>query len=291
MIVENKYRLSPIWDATLDIYKEIVKICDRHNLRHYVTDGTLIGAVRHKGFIPWDDDFDMSMPRPDYEKFIEYAKTELPSHLKFVNWKNTPEFHLMFGKVQDSRKEVIKDLEEKSGLKMSNGIFVDIFPIDGYPRNVLDRFFVKFMHFTLNQAINFRFSKWGNRSWVGRLLHPISGLIALFTPWLRTYKDFQLVSEKMLLKFPYELSEYTGRASICLHVLNRPPLAKSAWGEGRIVKFHNTEVRIPFDSKAYLQPIYGDYMKLPPESARHPTHSYSDYFPWWLGPTTNKNPY
>ena len=282
----NNYNLEPIWNELIRIYKIVADICDRHGLRYYVTDGTLIGAVRHNGFIPWDDDFDMSMPRPDYEKFIEYAKTELPPYLKFVNWKNTPEFHLMFGKVQDCRKEVVKDLEEKSGLKMSNGVFVDIFPIDGYPRSVLGRLYIKYMHFILNQALNFRFCKWINRSWIGMLLHPVSGVIALlFTPWLRTYNDFQAVYEKLLLKFPYELSEYTGRASICLHVLNRPPLAKSAWGEGRIVKFHNTEVRIPSDSNAYLLPIYGDYMKLPPESARHPTHSYSDYCPWWLGPT------
>lgn len=285
MISENTYCLSPIWEGTLEIYKEIVKICDRHNLRHYVTDGTLIGAVRHKGFIPWDDDFDMSMPRPDYEKFIEYAQTELPPHLNFVNWKNTPEFHLMFGKVQDCRKEVIEDIEKKSGLKMSNGLFVDIFPIDGYPMNILDRLMIKVINFILIQNMNFRFMKWRERSWKGRLLHPLGALVAILAPYLRKHSDFQSIYEKLLLKYSYDTSEYTGRASLLLHVLNRPPLAKIAWGVGRKVTFCGTWVTIPSDADAYLCPIYGDYMKLPPEEKRHPTHSYSDYCPWWLGPT------
>lgn len=285
MISEDNYNLRPIWDATLEVYREIVKICDRHDLRYYVTDGTLIGAVRHKGFIPWDDDFDMSMPRPDYEKFIEYAKTELPAHLKFVNWKNTPEFHLLFGKVQDCRREVVCDLEKRSGLKLSNGLFVDIFPIEGYPMGRLDRAYIKILNFLLTQDMNFRFTKWRDRFWKGRLLHPLGAVIALLMPHMREYSDFQSIYEKLLLKYSYDTSEYTGRASICLHVLNRAPLAKTAWGIGRKVEFHDTEVTIPQDADAYLRPIYGDYMKLPAVESRHPTHSYSDYCPWWLGPT------
>ena len=198
MISEDNYNLRPIWDATLEVYREIVKICDRHDLRYYVTDGTLIGAVRHKGFIPWDDDFDMSMPRPDYEKFIEYAKTELPVHLKFVNWRNTPEFHLLFGKVQECRREVVCDLEKRSGLKMSNGLFVDIFPIEGYPKGRLGRACINILNFILTQDMNFRFMKWRDRSWKGRFLHPLGALMALLMPHLRKYSDFLSIYEKLL---------------------------------------------------------------------------------------------
>lgn len=285
MNIEDQYNLRPIWDATFEIYKEIAKICDRHSLRYYVTDGTLIGAVRHKGFIPWDDDFDMSMPRPDYERFIGYAKNELPSHLKFVNWENTPEFHLMFGKVQDCRREVVVSLENQCGCKLSNGVFVDIFPIDGYPVKKSDRFLIRAFDFILRQDINFRFIKWKDRSWKGRLLYPLGALIAFILPWLKTYSDFQRVYEKMLLKYPYDMSEYTGRASVCLHVINRPPLLKTTWGMGRKIDFHTSKVNIPDNFDAYLRPIYGDYMRLPPVESRHPSHSYSYRCAWWLGPT------
>jgi len=288
MISYDPFHLRPIWDATLDIYKEIDKVCDRHGLRYYVTDGTLIGAIRHKGFIPWDDDFDMSMPRPDYEKFIEYAKTELPPHLKFVNWKNTPEFQLMFGKVQDCRRELIEDLEHQSGIKMANGLFVDIFPIDGYPSGVFSRMVIKAVNFVLSQDMNFRFTRLKDRSWKGRILHPLGAVFSALLPWLRTYADFQAVYEQILLRYPYAVSENTGRASVCLHGLNRPPLSKTAWGEGRTVEFHDTQVVVPSDSHAYLSMLYGDYMKLPPESKRHPTHTYAKRCPWWLGPTIEK---
>ena len=289
MISDDKFNLRPIWDATLEIYKAVVTICKRHNLRHYVTDGTLIGAIRHKGFIPWDDDFDMSMPRPDYEKFIMYAKDELPSHLKFVNWKNTPEFHLLFGKVQDCRREVIENLERESGITMSNGLFLDIFPIDGYPIGRMKVLFIKTVNWFLVQAMNYRFPQKKEHSFKGRLVHPLRACIAiLFSPCLREYSDFLSVYEQLLLIDPFETAEFTGRASLCLHELNRLPLAKSAWGVGQKVEFHNTRVTIPSDYDAYLRPIYGDYMELPPKEVQHPTHDYGAHCPWWLGPTSKQ---
>ena len=141
---EDPFGLRPLWDASLGIYREIAKICERHGLRYYVTDGTALGAVRHKGFIPWDDDFDMSMPRPDYEKFKKIFMAELPPHLKFVDFHNTPEFGLLFGKVQDCRRDKIEALEKVVGFQLSNGLFIDIFPIDGYPRS---RFVGKVVYF------------------------------------------------------------------------------------------------------------------------------------------------
>ena len=79
------YGLRPLWDALYEIYEEFAKICDKHGLRYYAFAGTLLGAIRHNGFIPWDDDLDVAMPRPDYEKFIQISKTELPRHLNFVD--------------------------------------------------------------------------------------------------------------------------------------------------------------------------------------------------------------
>ena len=287
MISEDKFNLRPIWDATLEIYQAVVTICERHNLRHYVTDGTLIGAIRHKGFVPWDDDFDMSMPRPDYEKFIEYAKTELPPHLKFVNWHNTPEFHGLFGKVQDCRREVVEGLERKTGRMLSNGLFIDIFPIEGYPESKLGVWSIKARDFLLTQLMVWRFGSFRDRSLKGKLMTPFGFLLACLMPWLRTHSDFMRVYEKMLLKHRFEKCRFTGRASLRLHVVNRPPLPVTAWGNGQTHEFHDRRVMVPSDYDAYLRPIYGDYMKMPPEEKRRPTHDYGVHCPWWLGPTND----
>ena len=80
--MENIERLHQI---DIEIVKEVVKICDKHNLLYYMIGGTMLGAIRHKGFIPWDDDVDLGMPREDYEEFLKIASKELPDYLKIVN--------------------------------------------------------------------------------------------------------------------------------------------------------------------------------------------------------------
>lgn len=285
MISEDKFNLRPIWDATLEIYEAVVAVCKRHGLRHYVTDGTLIGAIRHRGFVPWDDDFDMSMPRPDYEKFIEYAKSELPPYLKFVNWKNTPEFHGLFGKVQDCRRDVVEGLERETGRTLSNGLFIDIFPIEGYPESRFARIKIKLLYFLVTQIMVWRFGSLCGRSLKGKALGVLGFLLSCMTPHLRTHADFLKIYEHQLLKYQFDKCANTGRASLCPHVVNRPPLPKEAWGEGRLHEFHDRQVVIPSDYDAYMRPIYGDYMQMPPEEKRKPTHDYGIHCPWWLGPT------
>lgn len=254
----DAFGLRPLWDASLEVYFAIAAVCDRHGLRYYVTDGTALGAIRHRGFIPWDDDFDISMPRPDYEVFKRIASNELSAHLKFVDFHNTPEFGLLFGKVQDCRREKIETIERTMGFRLSNGIFVDIFPIDGYPKHwlsrsviyVLSRFFARLT----------RLGYWGN--FIG-----------------------MRVCEFLAKLFSYEKSELTGRSCSALSVLRRKGLAKKVWGTPIKVEFDESTVLVPEDVNAYLSNEYGDYMKLPSKGKCHPTHSYAERCPWWLGPT------
>ena len=142
--------LLPLQEAIYSIYDDFATICDRNGLRYYALGGTLLGAVRHNGFIPWDDDLDVAMPRPDYEKFIEIAKRELPAHLKFMNWQDVPEMEVLFGKVQETRKSVVEDLEKRLGITLSCGIYIDIFPLDGYPAAKVQRGLMKLKHMFLS---------------------------------------------------------------------------------------------------------------------------------------------
>ena len=112
----DDYNLRPIWDTILDVWKECYAICKRHNLRIWVAYGTAIGAMRHKGFIPWDDDFDVMMPRADYNLFMKYAVDELPAYMKWHSIENDPKYTLLFGKVQDERKDVLNKVKEESNL-------------------------------------------------------------------------------------------------------------------------------------------------------------------------------
>ena len=117
----------------MEIVKEVVRICDQYGLMYYMLGGTMLGAIRHKGFIPWDDDVDLDMPRNDYEKFLEIASDELSSHLKIVNYRTDPKYQYYITRVLDTQTKVI---EERIGNDSKyTHASIDIFPIDGTPNN------------------------------------------------------------------------------------------------------------------------------------------------------------
>lgn len=277
--------LAPVWAATLEIYREVARICDRHHLRYYLTDGSAIGAVRHHGFIPWDDDFDMSMPREDYRKFIAYARAELPPHLKFLNWENCPEFCFLFGKVQDCRRDMVESVERDCGYMLSNGLYIDIIPIDGYPTSVLEKEFVKIYTYLLRALWRAKFGIFRNQSRKGKLLCVLGHVFSMFVPWIRYPEQIMARCEKLLCRHAFSESENTQRASVFLTGLNRSPLPKSWWGKATMCAFCDIQVPLPHDYDSYLHFYFGEYMKLPPPEKRKPSHGYAHRCGWWLGPT------
>ena len=285
----TEMKLDSVWRSILEIYGEVAKICDRHGLRYYLTDGTAIGAVRHSGFIPWDDDFDMSMPREDYEKFIVYANEELPSHLKFLNWKNCSEFNFLFGKVQDCRREKVESVEKECGYMLSNGLYIDILPIDGYPESKFERMIVKTYAYLLRALWRAKFGVFRNQSRNGKILCIFGHVFSFFVPWIRKPGQIMSRCEKMLRRHPFEGAKFTSRASVYLTGLNRPPLPVEWWGDAVWKDFMNIKVPLPHDYDSYLRFYYGDYMKLPPEEQRKPSHGYKYRCGWWLGPTRREN--
>ena len=128
------HEISPlIKEEILSIYKSFAAICQKYDIKHCVAFGTMLGAVRHNGFIPWDDDFDVFMLREDYEKFLTVADKELPEYFKVVSHRNCPAFPVNFSKIQESRKEIYEMIEEKEGYVSPTGLYIDIFPLDGVP--------------------------------------------------------------------------------------------------------------------------------------------------------------
>ena len=286
MISDDRFGLRPLWDAMLAIYSEVAKICDRHGLRYYATDGTALGAIRHKGFIPWDDDFDISMPRPDYEKFLELAKTELPENLKIVNNDNTPEFKLIFAKVQEVREPYVKQIENKLGYELSNGIFIDVFPIEGYPCG-FRRIFINLIISILARAII-----WGNQNHSSMTIKNLVKtlyvkIVRLIIPGCQDWQDCIHTMERLVRSTDFETSEFTSRTCSQLKLTRRSPLPRKVWGKARILEFDNITIPVPENVDSYLRNEFNkyDYRELPPVEEQHPTHSYSSRCPWWLGPT------
>ena len=116
----------------LDILKEFLRISKKYHLRYYALGGTLLGAVRHKGFIPWDDDIDIGMPRPDFDRFTEIVKQELPEGMVYKTYQDTPGYRYYVPRLCDSRVKVV---DTASSVQKVREAWIDIFPLDGMPGN------------------------------------------------------------------------------------------------------------------------------------------------------------
>ena len=145
------------------ILKEIKKICDNHNLQFFMIGGTLLGAVRHHGIIPWDDDIDIGLLRKDYQTFIEFAPKELPSYLWVSNYHTDEGMGEPFTKVMDMRGKLVEIFASTSN--SPKGIFVDVFPVDHVPDSKIKRIIHRFKNYELRKLIlldaNYNFRKTG----------------------------------------------------------------------------------------------------------------------------------
>ena len=117
----------------MGILDEVHQYCEAHGLRYFLSSGTLIGAVRHKGYIPWDDDIDIYMPRKDYEQFLREFKGS--EQFKLLNPAKEPHYYYTFAKVVDLRTRMVED--ETEGFEI--GVFMDIFPVDYVTDNLQER--------------------------------------------------------------------------------------------------------------------------------------------------------
>lgn len=139
-------QLRKIQESCLEILKATAKVCDENNLTYYLCGGTLLGAIRHKGFIPWDDDIDIIMPREDYKKLIEIANNQLPSnyelqHYSLINRKEDIKTHHV--QIVDKNIDLLRKWTIKEEVIHP---WVDVFPLDGMPNNVFSRY-IHYYHY------------------------------------------------------------------------------------------------------------------------------------------------
>ena len=254
---QRSYNLHPLWDATLEIYDAIRNICEEHGLRYFAGFGTLIGAVRHRGFIPWDDDFDLYMPRPDYEVFMRLSAEELPQNLIWQSVETDPNYPYRFGKVRETRKDRIADVAQQSRLRLQDGIYVDFFPLDGLPTTDVGR-----LLWCVKRALIRRGSD-GNK-WFFKMLFGMYG----------TQQENRLNFTKWMKAIPFNKAKRVGTSSPyeASATPNRWWHPKEWFDSYKEVPFEDRIIRIPIGTHELLTAIYGDYMKLPPEKERKPSH-------------------
>ena len=278
------FDLSPQWKAVMEVYDIFADLANRHGLRFYLAFGSVLGAIRHGGFIPWDDDFDVQMPRKDYEEFRQLAARELPSHLKWVDWENTPEYIQLFGKVQDTRPEVLRQVERETDCAFPQGIYIDVFPLDGVPNTCFGKFRRTVQRQILRMQEIYRFVDHPKR-WQGKIAR-LGGAVLARLGWrIRDRRDIQRIVDSRVREVSMEQSKRCG--------VPHPEWIDTAavkpveiFGEPRLVPFMGRMVPVPHDAERYLRLNYGDYLTLPPkEERRKPKHANQPPAPWIFGPT------
>lgn len=280
-----KYGLQPVWTAIGEIYKEFARICDKYSLRYYASGGTALGAIRHKGFIPWDDDIDIMLPRNDYEKFLEIALKELPSHLKIVNRHNTPEFNMLFSKIQDCRRERVEAVEKQIGRVIPGGLFLDFYPMDGFPEG-FHLLWTKFRYLMLDLLWHYRCCKYKELSSKGRVAFILGCLLSPFAHRLKDASQLTAAYDAILKENLYEESVYVADIGCYRSVFIQPKMETAFFKDRLPLKFEGYVMMVPRDIDAYCRNKFGDrYMQIPPELSRKSTHNSIERSPWWLGPT------
>lgn len=270
----EEYDLSKVHHANLSILKEIDRICRKYRIKYLLDAGTLLGAVRHKGFIPWDDDADVAFTRSHYEAFVKVVRRELPETMELLEPKDlrggkafydfTPRILYKNSKTHEDTKE----MEYYEG--KLNHLWVDLFIIDELPEKKAASTWTLLLHtviygLAMGHRYRLDFSKYSltNKICVG-ILALLGKLIPMSV--LGKLQHRAAVKDR---KGKSKLRYYSNYQPDYLYVT-----LQKEWCEETVdLEFEDTKLMAPKGWHEVLTWVYGDYKKLPPKDMQHPTHS------------------
>lgn len=243
--------------AELDILKALIKVLNKHHLKYWAYGGTAIGAVRHQGFIPWDDDIDLVMSRPDFEKLAKIAQTE---------GLGDPNYELYCFEAGNGDNAIPKIINRQVVLesvsKTEDFLWLDIFPLDGYPDENPEKYYKKVKHYRDNTYLRTLRYKRGVEQ-----KNPLKSLAA--TPYkLRNINDVLAKLMRMSRKYDFDSAQkHVGPVFWASHPGD---ILQKSWLNKTIqLPFEDIKINVFADYDAYLTGRFGaNYMELPPESAR-----------------------
>lgn len=274
IFLKEKLTINEIQLVSLEILYEISTICETQNFQYSLIYGTLIGAIRHHGYIPWDDDIDIMMPRPDYEKFLIYMKnnTDKYPNLHVFNHEECSEYPYMITRVSDDRYVIKMENEKPYGM----GIFIDIYPFDGLGDDKKEALAYGMKGDRLSslcyQASREHFAIETTTS-ILRIM--IKYPVYIFSKIIGK-EYFQNKLEKLAGKRDYESSKYIG-CVIWLSGGEKDIFPREWFDETIFFEFEKYKFRVPKNYDKVLRHIYGNYMALPPMKDRIGHHCYEVY--------------
>ena len=261
--------IDDIKKIELDILSEFHAICVKNNMRYSLGGGSLLGAVRHKGFIPWDDDVDVMMPRPDYERFLRYCrKNKTLFSLKSIH--NNKKYIKLFAKADMPNTKI------DNGMKTTvYGINIDVFPLDGLGNSYSEA--VKQFNktsFERELLVASAWKKYSRSKNQPLYIEPLRLVLFLLSRFINPYK-LALKIDRKCQSVNFDESEYA--ACICGSYRLKEIVKKKELSEYKLMDFEDRKFYGISDYDNYLTKHYGDYMKLPPKDKQVTRHDFKAY--------------
>lgn len=263
----EKKDLNQLQQTELSILISFDEYCKKHNLKYYLVGGALLGAARYKGFIPWDDDIDVAMPRLDYEKLKECWKADEIEGCFLQNGETDKNFSRCIQKIRKNNTEIIEGLS--SNVKMNNGIYIDIFPVDFVVSD--DEKIIGKKAATIRKLMSFRAIRGGYIG--GGIKSLIKRIIKAMTFFISPESIDKSIDRLCVL----ENDKETNYAILYLHNYEwkKQIHEKDVFGEGGICEFEGYSFSAPKDMNAFLKKVFGeDYMNEPPKEKQNNPHNY-----------------
>lgn len=237
----------------LELFRCFEAVCRKLGLGYFLVCGSALGAVKYGGFIPWDDDMDVGLFRADYEVFLREAPALLPEHLFLQNYRTDPAFPAIFSKLRHSGTTCVE--WAASDLPIHHGVFIDIFPLDGYPADKGERRRLEVRKAVLRRLLSTAFRP--NRWWKWICISPFR-LLGVHRHTAQIARRY----EEMIAGYPTEGSAIIANHGNWQGRLEYAPA--SQYGDGVWGSFEGMQVRLPAQYDAYLRQKYGDYELDPP---------------------------
>ena len=255
--------MTEMQQKLLEMFTYLINYLETNELTYYIVGGTLLGAVRHKGFIPWDDDIDIAMPRNDYEKFIKFYNNENKRFILETPYENK-DFLYTFSKLYDTQTTLI----ERRRRNFKRGIFIDILPLDGAGMSYKESITLFKKINKMNAFFNARTCAIRKeRKWYKNLAIILARIIPLFDD-----KKYSLKIDSVVSSLDYSDSLYVANFSGTYG--KKEVVEKRLFGKPCVFEFETLKVKGPEFYNEYLTHLYGDWTKLPPPEKRGIQHDY-----------------
>lgn len=252
----TQIQYNEIHDKLLELAKYFDSFCKENGIEYYLHGGTALGAIRHKGFIPWDDDFDVQMTKDNYDKFIELAKTKLDTDRFYLQRENTDEWPLFFSKLRMNGTTYI---EEYCGNRdMHKGFFIDISCV----YNCYDNKLMNYLQYVAGRLLVGQ-SLWRRGyvtdNWVKKTIVFICGIIVrgMVKKWITDFVNSLSLIHTRFVRHLFTASRFS---KVCF--------PREYYGEPRMIEFEGLFFPVMREVELYLAAVYGNYMDLPNEKEK-----------------------